>query len=110
MEAHGVREHPDGTVRGRFVRHALQAAETDVIVPAFAEHLVAEPIAGTPPTRNMAGRGTVYHEGADTAAGRTMNELLTSLGAPGGHRDPTRCGGRCPIVSGPLPTRIVAQT
>ena len=60
MEAHGVREHPDGTLRGRFVRHALQAAVTDVIVPAFAEHLLAEPVAGTPPTRDMAGRATVY--------------------------------------------------
>ena len=36
MEAHGVREHPDGTLRGRFVRHALAAAVTDVILPAFA--------------------------------------------------------------------------
>jgi hypothetical protein len=26
MEAHGVREHPPGRLRGRFVRHALQAA------------------------------------------------------------------------------------
>ena len=36
MEAHGVREHPAGTLRGRFVRHALRAAVTDVILPAFA--------------------------------------------------------------------------
>ena len=47
---------------------------------------------------------TVYHEGADTAAGRAMNTLLTSLGAPGGHQDPTSCGGPCPIVGGPVPT------
>ncbi|HTU30919.1 MAG TPA: hypothetical protein VMF07_16140, partial [Solirubrobacteraceae bacterium] len=60
MEAHGVREHPDGTLRGRFVRHALQAAVTDVILPAFAEHLLAEAIGGTPLTRDMAGRATVY--------------------------------------------------
>ena len=33
MEAHGVREHPAGTLRGRFVRHALRAAVTDVILP-----------------------------------------------------------------------------
>jgi hypothetical protein len=46
----------------------------------------------------------VYHEGADTAAGRTMNTLLTSLGVPGGHQDPTSCGGPCPIVGGPVPT------
>ena len=37
MEAHGVREHPPGTLRGRFVRHALRAAVTDVILPVFAE-------------------------------------------------------------------------
>jgi hypothetical protein len=46
---------------------------------------------------------TVYHEGADTAAGRTMNTLLVSLGAAGGHQDPTSCGGPCPIVGGPVP-------
>jgi hypothetical protein len=54
--------------------------------------------------RDLALAHTVYHEGADTAAGRAMNELLTSLGAPGGHQDPTSCGGPCPIVGGPVPT------
>jgi hypothetical protein len=49
---------------------------------------------------------TVYHEGADTAAGRTMNTLLMSLGAAGGHRDPTSCGGPCPIIGGPAPTGV----
>jgi hypothetical protein len=28
-----------------------------------------------------------YHQGADTAAGRTMNQLLSALGAPVGHED-----------------------
>ena len=60
MEAHGIREHPPGTLRGRFVRHALKAAVTDVILPAFAEQLVATAIAGRPLTRDMAGRATVY--------------------------------------------------
>ena len=60
MEAHGVREHPAGTLRGRFVRHALRAAVIDVILPAFAEQLVATAIAGRPLTRDMAGRATVY--------------------------------------------------
>jgi hypothetical protein len=46
---------------------------------------------------------SVYHEGADTAAGRTMNHLLLLLGAPGGRRDQTSCGGPCPIVNGPQP-------
>ena len=40
---------------------------------------------------------SVYSEGADTAAGRAMNQLLTSLGAPGAHQDG-------PIVGGPVPT------
>ena len=60
MEAHGVREHPAGTLRARFIRHALRAAVTDVILPAFAEQLVAAAIAGSPLTRDMAGRATVY--------------------------------------------------
>jgi hypothetical protein len=47
---------------------------------------------------------TVYHEGADTAAGRTMNELLTSLGSPGGHQDLNSCRGPCPIVGGAVPS------
>ena len=46
---------------------------------------------------------TIYQEGADTAAGRAMNELLVSLGAPGGHRDTASCGGPCPVVGGPEP-------
>jgi hypothetical protein len=52
---------------------------------------------------------TVYHEGADTAAGRTMNQLLVSLGAPSGHRDPISCGGACPIVGGPTPSTTTAS-
>jgi hypothetical protein len=50
---------------------------------------------------------SVYHEGADTAAGRAMNALLVSRGAPSGHRDMTSCGGPCAILDGPEP--IVAQ-
>jgi hypothetical protein len=46
---------------------------------------------------------SVYHEGADTAAGRAMDALLISLGAPGGHRDMSSCGGPCPILRGPIP-------
>ena len=60
MEAHGVREHPVGTLRGRFVRHALRAAVTDVILPAFARELLATAMAGIPLTREMAGRAAVY--------------------------------------------------
>jgi hypothetical protein len=46
---------------------------------------------------------TVYAEGADTAAGRAMNDLLISLGAPGGHAD-----AGAPIIGGPVP-RSAAQ-
>ena len=60
MEAHGVREHPPDTLRERFVRHALKAAVTDVILPAFADELLATATAGTPLTRDMAGRATAY--------------------------------------------------
>ena len=60
MEAHGVREHPAGTLRGRFVRHALKAAVIDVILPAFAHELVAAALVGRPLTRDMAGRAAVY--------------------------------------------------
>jgi hypothetical protein len=58
MEAHGVREHPPDTLRGRFVHHALRAAVTDVILPAFAKQLCAAAV--MPLTRDMAGRATVY--------------------------------------------------
>jgi hypothetical protein len=49
---------------------------------------------------------TVYREGADTAAGRAMNQLLVSLAAPGGHQDVTSCGGACPVVGGPVPAVV----
>ena len=60
MEAHGVREFPPDTLRGRFVRRALQAAVTDVILPAFAEQVMAAAVAGQPLTRDLAARATVY--------------------------------------------------
>jgi hypothetical protein len=50
---------------------------------------------------------SVYHEGADTAAGRAMDQLLVSLGAPPGHRDMTSCAGPCPILGGPIPAGSV---
>ncbi len=60
MEAHGVREFPPDTVRGRFVRRALQAAVIDVILPAFAAQILMAAAAGQPLTRDIAGRATVY--------------------------------------------------
>ena len=60
MEAHGVREFPAESVRGRFVRRALEAAVVDVILPRFAEQLASAALAGQPLTRDMAGRASVY--------------------------------------------------
>ena len=60
MEAHGVREFPPESARGRFVRRALQAAVTDVILPAFAAQVVELATAGRSLTRDLAARATVY--------------------------------------------------
>jgi hypothetical protein len=60
MEAHGVREFPPDSLRGRFVRRALQAAVVDVILPAFAEQVLARLAAGAAPSRDVAARSTVY--------------------------------------------------
>ena len=59
MEAHGVREFPPESVRGRFVRRALQAAVIDVILPAFAEQLLAGLVGGRV-SRDLASRAHVY--------------------------------------------------
>jgi hypothetical protein len=60
MEAHGVREFPGDSLRGRFVRRSMQAAVTDVILTAFAEQLLTAAVAGRPLTRDLAARATVY--------------------------------------------------
>jgi hypothetical protein len=60
MEAHGVRDFPAGSLRGRFVRRALQAALVDVILPAFAEQTFASLAADAPPSRDLAARSNVY--------------------------------------------------
>jgi hypothetical protein len=60
MEAHGVRELPPDSLRGRFVRRALQAAVVDVILPAFAEQLAATAVAARLLSRDLAARATVY--------------------------------------------------
>lgn len=59
MEAHGVREFPADSLRGRFVRRALQAAVTDVILPAFGEQLLAGGL-GASVSRDLASRAHVY--------------------------------------------------
>ena len=38
-----------------------------------------------------------------------MNTLLISLGAAGGHQDPTSCGGPCPILDGPVPLSVSSR-
>jgi len=60
MEAHGVREFPPDSLRGRFVRRALQAAVSDVIVPAFTGQVLELTAARQPLTRDLAARATVY--------------------------------------------------
>jgi|GEM_PF-6054362 len=59
MEAHGVREFPPDSLRGRFVRRALQGAVADVILPAFAEQLLAG-VLGASVSRDLASRAHAY--------------------------------------------------
>jgi hypothetical protein len=40
MEANGVREFPEGTRRGRFIRQAIGAAAVEVILPRLTEALM----------------------------------------------------------------------
>ena len=77
MEAHGVRDFPPDSLRGRFVRRALQAAVIDVILPAFAEQVLA---AGAAPSRDLAARSTVYLQ-ARTHYGIVDDSVLESLRA-----------------------------
>ena len=60
MEAYGVRDFPPDSLRDRFVRRALQAAVIDVILPAFAEQVLAAAVAGVPLSRDVAARASVY--------------------------------------------------
>jgi Mg-chelatase subunit ChlD len=60
MEATGVREFPQGTRRGTFIRRALAAAVVDVILPRLTEALMLEAIASGSVTRDLAGRTLVY--------------------------------------------------
>jgi hypothetical protein len=60
MEAHGVRDFPSDSLRGRFVRRTLRAAVVDVILPAFAEQILASLAAGAAPSRDLAARSTAY--------------------------------------------------
>lgn len=79
MEAHGVREFPSASLRGRFVRRALQAAVADVILPAFTGQVLELAAAGRPLTRDLAARATVYLQ-ARTQYGIVDPADLTGLG------------------------------
>jgi hypothetical protein len=90
MEAQGAREFPPDSLRGRFVRRALQAAVIDVILPAFAEQIMGAAVAGLPVTRDLAARASVYlqartHYGILEPA--TLNPLRSVWIAVLGERD-----------------------
>ena len=80
MEAHGVRAFPPGSLRGRFVRRALQAAVADVILPAFTGQVLELAAAGQPLTRDLAARASVYLR-ARTQYGIVDTKDLSGLGA-----------------------------
>jgi hypothetical protein len=60
MEAQGVREFTSDSLRGLFVRRALQAAVADVILPAFTGQVLELGAARLPLSRDLAARATVY--------------------------------------------------
>jgi hypothetical protein len=60
MEATGCRDFAAGSLRARFAARALEAAVTDVILPRFAAELAVGELAGSPASRELAGRATVY--------------------------------------------------
>lgn len=60
MEASGVREFEQTTRRGTFVRRALGAAVSEVILPAFHEALVLEALLTQSLSRDTCGRSMVY--------------------------------------------------
>ena len=60
MEAHGVRDHPLGTTRGRFIRRGLSAAVASVILPRFSAQVLQLALTGAPLTREVCGRAMTY--------------------------------------------------
>jgi murein DD-endopeptidase MepM/ murein hydrolase activator NlpD len=72
-------------------------------IATFNGHSIETGFAAGPASGDLALAHNIYTDGADTAAGRAMNELLLALGVPGGHRDLTSCNGPCPILDGPTP-------
>jgi Mg-chelatase subunit ChlD len=60
MEAHGVRDYPEATARGTFIRRALSAMVPRVLVSRFQEEVEAAARAGAPLTRDICGRAMTY--------------------------------------------------
>ena len=85
MEAHGCRDFPPASTRGRFVLRALQAAVTDLLLPRFAAELLGPAIAGRPVTRELAGRAAVY----------LRARTLYGAAEPATFSPFNRSGGRC---------------
>src|SRR4051812_6270034 len=85
MEAHGCRDFPPESIRGRFVVRALQAAVADTLLPRFAAELLAPALAGRPVTRELAGTAAVYlrartlYGAADPAPLRWLDAIWASV-------------------------------
>ena len=111
MEAHGVREFPSDSLRGRFVRRALQAAVADVILPAFAEQVLELARRGIGRfTRDLAARATVYLQ-ARTHYGIVDPADLTGFGraVAGGARRTRPPRARRPVREGRVDPRRRAR-
>jgi Mg-chelatase subunit ChlD len=84
MEAHGVRDYPDNSTRGRFIRRALSTAVTAVILPRFEQQVLSEP-SGRPVSRDLCGRAMTYlaartHYGVvDPATLATLSAIWTGV-------------------------------
>lgn len=60
MEATGVRQFPERSTQGRFVRRALEATAVNVILPRLAKEIALSAMAGGKVTRDMAGHSMTY--------------------------------------------------
>jgi hypothetical protein len=61
MEAHGIRDFPSDSRRGRFLKTAIQAVVAQQILPRFERRITSQ-LAGQV-TRDIAGRSLVYLKG-----------------------------------------------
>ena len=55
-----MREFPQGTRRGKFIRRAIGAAAVEVILPRLTEALMLEALRAGAVSRDLAGRSMVY--------------------------------------------------